>query len=122
MWGPNQYPWLTLVWDGWLRKALTFGTVFIEAYFPLAVWFRKTRLFAIIGISSLHLGIALLIPNVTYFTLAMVCCFAAFLTEKDFEMISLVRLSNLRRFFNWSKGSAIGSTIPIKQKKKVQFF
>jgi hypothetical protein len=122
MWGPNQYPWLTLVWDGWLRKALTFGTVFIEAYFPLAVWFRKTRLFAIIGISSLHLGIALLIPNVTYFTLAMVCCFVAFLTEKDFEMISLVRLSNLRRFFNWSKGSAIGSTIPIKQKKKVQFF
>ena len=122
MWGPNQYPWLTLVWDGWLRKALTFGTVFIEAFFPLAVWFRKTRLFAIIGISSLHLGIALLIPNVTYFTLAMVCCFAAFLTERDFEMFSRVRLSNLRRFFDWSKGSANGSTIPIKQKKKVQFF
>jgi hypothetical protein len=122
MWGPNQYPWLTLAWDGWIRKLLTFSTVFIEAFFPLAVWFRKTRMFAIIGISALHLGIAILIPNVTYFTLAMVCCFAAFLNKKDFEMFSVFRLRNLRRIFNWLLGSAIESTPSMKQKKKVQFF
>lgn len=99
MWGPYQHPWLTLVWDGWLRKLLTFGTVFIEAFFLLAVWFGRTRLFAIAGISMLHLGIAILIPNVTYFTLSMVCCFAAFLTEDDLRDVASFR-THLSRWFS----------------------
>jgi len=87
MWGPSQYPWITLAFGGLLRKVMTFGTVFAEGFFPLAVWFRPTRRIAIFLIASLHLGIAVLIPNVTYFTLSMVCAFAAFLTKEDFEVI-----------------------------------
>jgi hypothetical protein len=91
MWGPSEYPWLTLALDGWIRKFLTFGTVFVEGFFPLAVWFRPTRRLAIVAIASLHIGIALLIPNVTYFTLSMVCCFAAFLNQDDFQLLDTIR-------------------------------
>jgi len=87
MWGPSEHPWITLAFGGLLRKIITFSTVFIEAFFPTFVWFRRTRLLAIFLISSLHLGIAILVPNVTYFTLAMNCCFLVFLTGRDIELI-----------------------------------
>ncbi len=32
MWGPSQYPWITLAFGGFIRKAMTFGTVLIEAF------------------------------------------------------------------------------------------
>jgi hypothetical protein len=63
----------------------------VEGLFPLAVWFRPTRRLAIVAIASLHIGIALLIPNVTYFTLSMVCCFAAFLNQDDFQLLDTIR-------------------------------
>jgi hypothetical protein len=87
MWGPSDYPWITLAFGGLIRKIITFSTVFIEAFFPVFVWFRRTRLLAIFLISALHLGIAILIPNVTYFTLAMNCCFLVFLTGRDIELM-----------------------------------
>lgn len=107
MWGPSEYPWITLAFGGLIRKAMTFGTVFIEAFFPIAVWFRRTRRSAIFGIASLHLGIALLIPNVTYFTLSMVCGFAAFLAKEDVDALerAAVRLRSLFQTSNRSHPS-----------------
>jgi hypothetical protein len=90
MWGPFEHPWLTLAFGGLLRKLMTFGTVLVEAIFPLAVWFRPTRRTAIIAIAGLHLGIALTIPNVTHFTLSMVCAFAAFLTSEDMNTLQRI--------------------------------
>ncbi|MCA9058148.1 MAG: hypothetical protein KDA85_06595, partial [Planctomycetaceae bacterium] len=87
MWGPSEYPWLTLCCGGWLRKGITFGTVLVEAFFPLCVWFRSTRRIAILTIAALHLGIAAMIPNVTYFTLSMVCTFPAFLAAEDVDLL-----------------------------------
>ena len=98
MWGPSDYPWLTLAMDGWIRKFMTFGTVFVEALFPLAVWFAPTRRLSIAAIASLHIGIALLIPNVTYFTLSMVCCFAAFLNRDDFRLFNAIRRQIEQRY------------------------
>lgn len=86
MWGPFNHPWITLAFGGVLRKVMTFGTVIVEAFFPLCVWFNPTRRLAIAGIAALHLGIALMIPNVTYFTLSMVCTFAVFLSRDDIEL------------------------------------
>jgi hypothetical protein len=85
MWGPHEHPWITLAYGGIFRKLMTFGTVFVEAFFPLAVWFSMTRRPAIAMIAALHLGIAAMIPNVTYFTLSMVCCFPAFLVKEDID-------------------------------------
>ena len=88
MWGPYQHPWLTLAFGGVLRKVMSFGTVFVEGFFPLAVWFPVTRRPALLLITALHLGISVMIPNVTFFTLAMVCAFAAFTTGEDWAGLS----------------------------------
>jgi hypothetical protein len=90
MWGPES-PWLTLACGGAIRKLMTFGTVFVEGFFPLVVWFSTTRRPALAMIAALHIGIALLIPNVTYFTLSMVCCFPAFLIAADFDQLARCR-------------------------------
>jgi hypothetical protein len=85
MWGPGTCAWITLAWNGWIRKAMTFGAVLVEGAFPLAVWFARTRRWTIAGVVTLHVSIAVLIPNVTFFTLSMVCAFAVFLTGADFD-------------------------------------
>lgn len=78
MWSRCPYPDLFYMWDGLLSKISTYGTIFIEGSFPILVWFKKTKLIAIALISSLHIGIAFLVPNVLFFTLAMVCSFWVF--------------------------------------------
>ncbi|MCA9062584.1 MAG: HTTM domain-containing protein [Planctomycetaceae bacterium] len=98
MWGPSEYPFITLAFNGLLRKLITFGTVIVEAWFPLCVWFGRTRRSAIISIAALHLGIAVMIPNVTYFTLSMVCTFPAFLAAEDIDLMDRA-WCRLRRFF-----------------------
>jgi hypothetical protein len=85
MWGPSSMPWITLAFGGLLRKAITFGTVLVEGAFPLLVWFEKYRRWVLIPIAGLHLGIAMMIPNVTFFTLSMVGVFPCFLTKRDME-------------------------------------
>lgn len=97
MWGPYEHPWLTLAYGGLLRKLMTFGTVFVEAFFPLAVRFNRTRRPAIAMITGLHLGIALMIPNVTFFTLSMVCTFMAFLTATDMDALQNIAA----RLYSW---------------------
>lgn len=92
MWGPSSMPWITLAFGGLLRKLITFGTVLVEGAFPLLVWFEKCRRWVLIPIACLHLGIALMIPNVTFFTLSMVGVFPCFLTRRDIE--DLQRLWN----------------------------
>jgi hypothetical protein len=68
-----------LIFAYWPVSALaTYGTVFVEGTFPVLVWFRRTRLWSLAAIASLHLGIALMLQNVTFFTLSMVCSFWLF--------------------------------------------
>lgn len=87
MWGPSTMPWITLAFGGLLRKIMTFGTVIVEGSFPLLVWFKPTRLAVLLPLAGLHIGIALMIPNVTFFTLSMVCVFACYLTGRDIDWI-----------------------------------
>ena len=106
MWGPFEHPWLTLACGGLLRKLMTFGTVIVEAFFPLAVWFRPTRRLAIMTIAGLHLGIAIMIPNVTHFTLSMVCTFASFLAAEDVDALQKI-VSNSR---SWLRRALFAGT------------
>jgi hypothetical protein len=63
-----------LLWAQWPVSALaTYGTLFVEGLFPILVWFRRTRLVALAAVAAMHLGIALMLQNVSVFTLSMVC-------------------------------------------------
>ena len=75
MWSREWDPWLVYRWGGLFSKLATWGTLLIEGAFPLLVWFPRTRSFVLVPIALLHLGIAVVIPNVTLFTLAMVAAF-----------------------------------------------
>ena len=83
MW--SQWPWKWMFYDGHLllSRLMTYGTILVEGTFPLLVWFRKTRPYVLVGITALHLGIAAMIPNVTFFTLAMVCSFWLFVPAES---------------------------------------
>ncbi len=75
MWSHQMFVEYFYKWDCLLSKIFTYGTIFVEGLFPILVWIRKTKLISIIVITSFQLGIAVLIPNITFFTLSMVCSF-----------------------------------------------
>lgn len=95
MWSHQIFTEYFYKWDCLLSKISSYGTILVEGLFPVLVWFRETKLIALLAISSLHLGIAFLIPNVTFFTLAMVCSFWIFvpseLTQKILNSIPLLK-------------------------------
>ena len=76
MW--SRFPWPGLFY-GRLSKLFTYGTLFTEGSFPILVWFRKTKLPAIAAVVGLHVGIAIMLKNVTFFSLSMACSFLIFL-------------------------------------------
>ncbi|MEO8494394.1 MAG: HTTM domain-containing protein [Planctomycetota bacterium] len=84
-WVRGFLPELTYSFGGVLRKMATWGTVLVEGSFPILVCFRRTRIFAVLSIAALHLGIALLIPHVTLFTLAMVAAFWVYIPAEMIE-------------------------------------
>ena len=81
-WSRFPFPDLFYQCGGLLSKMVTYGALLIEFSFPVLVWFRKTRLLALVLISALHIGIGILIPNVTFFTTCMLCSFWVFVPEK----------------------------------------
>ncbi len=84
-WVRGNMPWLTLACGGLFIKAMTWGTLLIEAAYPVLVWFPRTRLWVLAGISALHVGIALLIPGVQLFTLSMLLGAALFVPGDDYR-------------------------------------
>lgn len=61
------------MWDCLVSKIATYSTLVIEGTFPFLVCFGATKLYAIAALAMLHIGIAILNTNVTFFTLSMVC-------------------------------------------------
>lgn len=78
MWG--RWPWPAFFYEhgAIMSRLATYGTVLIEGAFPLLVWFRRPKLTLVAAVTLLHLGIAVVIPNVTFFTLSMVCAMWVF--------------------------------------------
>jgi hypothetical protein len=74
----SRCPWPQLFYGQgglWLSRIITYSTLLIEFACALLVWFRRPKPYVLAAITCLQLGIAVLIPNVTFFTLAMVCVF-----------------------------------------------
>lgn len=71
----SRWPWpeMFYVADGLLTRLLTYGTLVVEAAFPLLVWFRPTRLYVICAVACLHLGIAVMLNGVSFFSVSMLC-------------------------------------------------
>jgi hypothetical protein len=80
MW--SRWPWPGLFYGGVLSKIITYTTVIGEGTFPILVWFDKTKIYSIALLASLHLGIAIMLQNVTFFTLSMVATLWIFIPGK----------------------------------------
>lgn len=83
-WTRGAMSWITLEFNGFFRKLMTWGTVLIEGLFPLFVCLPKTKIPSILLLMSLHIGIAMTIPGVTLFTLSMVAGAMMFLPTTAF--------------------------------------
>ena len=107
MWGLGGMYWITLWGGGIVRKLFTFYTVIIETLFPTLVWFKPCRRYVLAGIAALHIGIGLLVPNVSFFTFSMVCTFMAFLTAEDVNLLQSMWVKVKHYAFSfWIEGHA----------------
>jgi hypothetical protein len=90
LWSRGIWPQL---FYGWVGTGLTFGTLVTEGLFPVLVWFRRSRMYAIVAIATMHIGIAIFLKNVTFFSLSMVCSFWLFVPASTICAVSSTLLS-----------------------------
>ncbi len=84
MW--SRVPWPQPFYGG-LGTFMTYFTIVAEGSVPLLIWFSRTRPFVVAAIASLHLGIAVMLKNVTFFSLTMVCSFCVFLSAAQIRWV-----------------------------------
>jgi hypothetical protein len=80
LWG--RVPWPRPFY-GVLGTISTAFAVLAEGTFPLLVWFSRTRPVVLLTLASLHIGIAVMLKNVTFFSLSMVCAVFLFPSEAE---------------------------------------
>jgi hypothetical protein len=104
MWSRCPWPQLFYGRGGLLlSQVITYSTILIELSFPLLVWFRRPKLYVLAAITCLQLGIAVLIPNVMFFTLAMVCAFWVYVpasTLREWMVTLRMLLDRIHRKFS----------------------
>jgi hypothetical protein len=79
----SRFPWPMLFANPLVTKLTTYGSLVIELAFPLLVWFRPFRLSVIALLAAVHIGIAVGLQNVTFFSLAMVAALWIFVPAAD---------------------------------------
>jgi hypothetical protein len=87
-WMRGFLPEISYEYGGLFRKLLTWGTVLIEGLVPIGVCFRRTQILSVAAMMSLHIGIALLVPGVTLFTLSMVAAATLFLPPEFYRAVA----------------------------------
>ncbi len=65
---------------------MTLGSIFLQAAFPFMLLHRFTRVVALVGILSLHIGIAVLM-GLPWFSLAMIAIDAIFISDRSWKRI-----------------------------------
>ena len=78
----NRWPIHHLFYNEILSNLITYSTVFIEGSFPILIWFKKTRIPILAAISGFHLGLAILLQHVSFFSISMICAFILFIPAK----------------------------------------
>jgi hypothetical protein len=77
-WG--AWPWPGVVYRPGVARAATWAVLALEGLFPLAVCWRPTRRAAALGLIVLHVGAAVALRGVLFFSLSMVCPLLLFLS------------------------------------------
>ncbi len=67
--------------------ALTHASLALELLYPILVWIRITRPLMLAGMAGLHLGIAVMSPGLSEFTLAMLAANLAFVSGSWLRML-----------------------------------
>lgn len=85
----GTWPALTDLLTTWgpLVSAMTLGSVFLQAAFPFMLLRRSTRVVALVGMLSFHIGIAVLM-GLPWFSLAMIAIDAIFISDKSWARVS----------------------------------
>ncbi len=71
----------------WIVRFLTWGTIAIEAFVPVCLWFRETRRGALFVALLFHLG-CLWSMNLFLFHWIMLCGWSAFLSSEDVDFFT----------------------------------
>ncbi|MBI2773288.1 MAG: HTTM domain-containing protein, partial [Chloroflexi bacterium] len=98
-WNWARFPQLApLFYSGPLSYFMSLGTLVVEGAFPLLVWWKRTRAFALISIFLLQVGIALLVNNVLNFNAVMLTGFLLFVPDTTFARVAdrLMRRTNVQ--------------------------
>jgi hypothetical protein len=84
----SRFPWPELYYHPAVAALSTWGSLVIELALPIGVWFRPLRRWVVLAAGLLHVGIAVALQNVTFFSLAMTCSFLVFLTSDDLRRLA----------------------------------
>lgn len=77
---------LVTAW-GPMVVALSWGSIILQVAFPLALLTRPTRLIALVGILSFHIGIAVLM-GLPWFSLTMIAIDSIFIRDRTWRRLS----------------------------------
>ena len=72
LWSRGLWPAAGWALDGWLSRLATWGAIAVEGLAPWLVWWPRTAPFAIAALVALHVGIAITLNGVAFFSLSMV--------------------------------------------------
>jgi hypothetical protein len=86
----GTWPVLTELFTTWgpVVVALSWGSILVQVAFPLALLTRPTRLIALVGILSFHIGIAVLM-GLPWFSLTMIAIDAIFIRDRTWQRLSV---------------------------------
>lgn len=85
---------LVTAW-GPMVVAVSWGSVLFQCAFPFMLFNRYTRIIALFGILSFHLGIALLM-GLPWFSLTMIAVDAIFIRDRSFAKVNAWAMRNFR--------------------------
>jgi hypothetical protein len=94
-WG--AWPWPAAFYHPAVARAVTWGVLFTEGWFPLAVLWRPTRIAAALALVAMHLAAAVVLRGVTFFTASMACPLLLFVDGAAWRRAAKCLRAALRR-------------------------
>src|SRR5690606_5804856 len=98
----SRFPFPELAYNWFIVAPMTYSAILAEGLFIFTVWWNRTRLPMLLLISFFHISVGIVLSNVTFFSLSMVCAFMAFLREGDLQKIK----KHSQDLFSWFTGLA----------------
>ncbi|WP_423058476.1 HTTM domain-containing protein [Brevibacterium linens] len=106
----GTWPVLSDLMTAWgpMVVAISWGSILFQCAFPFMLFNRYTRIIALLGILSFHLGIALLM-GLPWFSLTMIAVDAIFIRDRSFAKVSAYLRHWWKSSAPRSAGGAVGA-------------